>query len=264
MTQIQKPFNPSEHVMQLKSKDGMKDYLPVQWRLVWFREKFPQGQIETEEIFCDPTMEITKEVFVWNNEKRRSEKVLKTAQGYARYKATVRDGIGGVATGHKTECAVDFDDYAEKAETGATGRALAALGYGTQFAPELNEEHRIVDSPVDRAYVDADETDATHDKANGNHRANAPTRPQEARSAVQGAKPALSVVHNGVTPEQLNALYDAGRDKGVWTSANGMYDYASRKLHLAAMNKAMLAAITSAQYDALMQAVDSEPHTAAS
>jgi len=25
------------------------------------------------------------------------------------------------------------------------------LGYGTQFAPELNEEHRIVDSPVERA-----------------------------------------------------------------------------------------------------------------
>ncbi|HTD18454.1 MAG TPA: hypothetical protein VK667_02885, partial [Ktedonobacteraceae bacterium] len=40
--------------------------------------------------------------------------------------------------------------YIEKAETGAIGRALAALGYGTQFAPELNEEHRIVDSPVER------------------------------------------------------------------------------------------------------------------
>src|SRR5262249_55317021 len=25
---------------------------------------------------------------------------------------------------------------------------LAGLGYGTQFAPELNEEHRIVDAPV--------------------------------------------------------------------------------------------------------------------
>jgi hypothetical protein len=29
------------------------------------------------------------------------------------------------------------------------------LGYGTQFAPELNEEHRIVDSAVQRAYADA-------------------------------------------------------------------------------------------------------------
>ncbi len=24
-------FNPNEHVMQLKSRDGSKDYLPVQW-----------------------------------------------------------------------------------------------------------------------------------------------------------------------------------------------------------------------------------------
>jgi hypothetical protein len=36
----------------------------------------------------------------------------------------------------------------EKAETGAIGRALALIGYGTQFAPEMDEEDRIVDSPV--------------------------------------------------------------------------------------------------------------------
>jgi hypothetical protein len=29
------------------------------------------------------------------------------------------------------------------------GRALAMLGYGTQFAPELDEGDRIVDSPVE-------------------------------------------------------------------------------------------------------------------
>jgi hypothetical protein len=61
----------------------------------------------------------------------------------------VTDGKGGRATGTKSECAADFGDYIEKAETGAIGRALAALGYGTQFAPEFNEEHRIVDSPVE-------------------------------------------------------------------------------------------------------------------
>ena len=36
----------------------------------------------------------------------------------------------------------------EKSETGAIGRALANLGYGTQFAPDLDEQDRIVDSPV--------------------------------------------------------------------------------------------------------------------
>ncbi len=84
------------------------------------------------------------------NEKRRSEKVVKQAKGYARFKAIVTDGNGGRATGTKSENAANFPDYIEKAETGAIGRALAALGYGTQFAPEFNEEHRIVDSPVER------------------------------------------------------------------------------------------------------------------
>jgi hypothetical protein len=47
-----------------------------------------------------------------------------------------------------------FGDYLEKAETGAYGRALGALGYGTQFAPEFDEvvdgveNPRIVDAPV--------------------------------------------------------------------------------------------------------------------
>src|SRR6266446_10968099 len=144
-------FNPNEHLMKLKSKDGLKDYLPVQWRLVWFREQCPHGTIETEEIEVDLDREMEEEGFAWNNETRRSEKVMKRAKGYARYRAVVTDGKGGRATGTKSEKAVSFPDFIEKAETGAIGRALAALGYGTQFAPELNEEHRIVDAPVNRS-----------------------------------------------------------------------------------------------------------------
>ncbi len=148
--QKKRSFNPNDHVMQLKSRDGAKDYLPVQWRLVWFREQCPQGTIDTEELEVDLDREMEEEVFVWSSEKRRSEKVVKRAKGYARYKAIVTDGKGGRATGTKSEKAASFPDYIEKAETGAIGRALAALGYGTQFAPDLDEAHRIVDSPVDR------------------------------------------------------------------------------------------------------------------
>ncbi len=144
-------FNPNDHVMQLKSKQGSQDYLPVQWRLVWFRQDHPEGVIETEIVHLDLDKETEEETYVWNNEKRRSEKVIKTAKGVAIFRATVKDGKGGVATGTKMEKAASFPDYVEKAETGSIGRALAALGYGTQFAPELNEQHRIVDSPVDRA-----------------------------------------------------------------------------------------------------------------
>jgi hypothetical protein len=144
-------FNPNEHLLQLKSREGSKDYLPVQWRLVWFRSLCPQGTIDTEEVEVDLDREVTIETFVWNAERRRSEKVQKTAKGYARFKAIVTDGKGGRATGTKSECAASFEDYIEKSETGAIGRALAGLGYGTQFAPELNEGERIVDAPVERS-----------------------------------------------------------------------------------------------------------------
>lgn len=160
-------FNPNEHLMQLKSKDGLKDYLPVQWRLVWFREQCPNGTIETEIVHLDLDKETEEEVFAWNNEKRRSEKVIKTARGIAVFRAVVKDGKGGVATGTKMEKAASFGDFLEKSETGAIGRALAALGYGTQFAPELNEEHRIVDSPVERPSIVA-ESNGSYSSGNSN------------------------------------------------------------------------------------------------
>ena len=99
-----------------------KDYLPVAQRLVWFREERPMWGIETS--------------------------FLKIEDDYAIARAEVRNENGRViATAHKREDAKHFPDFMEKAETGAIGRALAEVGYGTQFAPELDEEHRIVDTP---------------------------------------------------------------------------------------------------------------------
>lgn len=148
--QITRAFNPNDHVMQIKNRNGSADYLPVQWRLVWFREHCPEGSIETEMLHLDLDRETEEEGYSWNNETRRSEKVVKHANGLAVFRAVVKDGKGGIATGTKSEKAASFPDYIEKAETGAIGRALAALGYGTQFAPDLDEQHRIVDAPVDR------------------------------------------------------------------------------------------------------------------
>ncbi len=120
-------FNPNEHISKIKTKQGLKDYLPIQWRLVWFRDAHPHGEITTELLQLDLERKI------------------------AVFKAIVIDGEGGIATGHGTECEADFPDYIEKAETKSIGRALAALGYGTQFTgDELNEEHRIADAPVER------------------------------------------------------------------------------------------------------------------
>lgn len=144
-------FDPSQHLRQLKSQSGPQDYLEVKWRLVWFREACPLGTIDTEELAYDLDREITAERDVWDQQARKYNKVKKTAKGYARYKAIVTDGKGGKATAHGSESAVDFTEFGEKAETKAVGRALAMLGYGTQFtACELAENGRIVDSPVTR------------------------------------------------------------------------------------------------------------------
>lgn len=155
-------FNPKEHLMTIRNRQGSSEYLPVQWRIAWFRSVCPEGTIDTEEVEIDLDRECEVEVMVWNAEKRRSEKVVKRAKGYARFRATVTDGKGGRATGTKTECAANFADFCEKAESGAIGRALAALGYGTQFAGlDFDEQHRIVDSPVERPDIPVTENGYT-------------------------------------------------------------------------------------------------------
>lgn len=117
-------FNPSDHFMKLKGKD----YLPVAARLVWFRDVYPEGLVEVEHITI--------------------------TDDHAIFRSTVtaiKDGeVKGRATDYGSESKRDFGDFIEKASTKATGRALAALGFGTLHAPELDEGARIVDSPVER------------------------------------------------------------------------------------------------------------------
>jgi hypothetical protein len=191
-------------------------------RLVWFREQCPEGTIDTEEVLVDLDREVEEESFVWNAEKRRSEKVIKHSRGYARFRATVTDGKGGRATGTKSENAASFADYIEKAETGAIGRALAALGYGTQFAPDLDEAHRIVDAPVEQrpAATAANGSAATHNgsntgrDANGNRDTNgslAAVRPaqnansQQTSNGVHGSRPPIENEAAGSITEQQMA-----------------------------------------------------------
>jgi len=118
-------FNPNDHMMKLKGKD----YLQVAWRLVWFREDHPDFGINAE--------------------------ALTLADDHAIFKATITNADGiQISSGHGSESKKDFGDFIEKAETKAIGRALAMLGYGTQFAAdELDEGDRIVDSPISRGIL---------------------------------------------------------------------------------------------------------------
>jgi hypothetical protein len=114
-------FDPSRHLRQLRGKGGASDYLDVKWRLVWLRSEHPDAHITTEHVT------ITSDLAI--------------------FKARVTIPDGGSATGYGSETARDFGDFIEKAETKALGRALIALGYGTQFAQEFGEDD-VVDVAV--------------------------------------------------------------------------------------------------------------------
>ena len=137
-------------------KDRKKtDYLPMQGRILWFHGEVSRYTIDTELLTLDFDREFSRDKFVWNSEKGRSEKTTVTEAGVAVVKAIViiLDESGAIqirTPGTKMETRVDFPDFLEKAETGAIARALALAGYGTRFAIELREgTERLVDAPVE-------------------------------------------------------------------------------------------------------------------
>lgn len=114
-------FDVKRHLIKVQRG---QEYLPVSARLIWFRQEHPDWGIVTTPV------EI-------NHEKQ-----------YAIFTAQIFNAEGKLmATAHKKEDVKGFPDYLEKAETGSVGRALAYCGYGTQFAPELEEGGRLADSP---------------------------------------------------------------------------------------------------------------------
>jgi len=106
-----------------------KDYLLVPHRVMWFREEYPFGRIQTD--------------------------LIESSDKHAMYKATISipwdRECRYLATATKREDASHFPDFHEKAETGAIGRALAFCGYGTQFAHDLEEKERLSDAPLQPA-----------------------------------------------------------------------------------------------------------------
>jgi hypothetical protein len=135
-----KEFNPNDHLLRIQGKE----YLPVRWRLVWFHQATgSRAGYVTVEIEHDRQNGFAKFFTIaWDG----SEETWR----HMNIRGVELDVCGRVATGEGSETRSDFPDYYEKAATKALGRALAGLSFGTQFAPELDEKQRIVDSPVER------------------------------------------------------------------------------------------------------------------
>jgi hypothetical protein len=121
------PFDPRQHLIKLKGRD----YLPVAARLIWLNEESHRYRIETQFLKLEDTYAVVQATV-----SLLDENAVPTRS----------------ATALKREDLAHFPDFLEKSETGAIGRALGMLGFGTQFAPEFDElegkiEARVVDSP---------------------------------------------------------------------------------------------------------------------
>jgi hypothetical protein len=168
-------FDASKHLTKLKGKD----YLEVKFRLQWLRTEQPDAVIDT--------------------------KLMEHTFGeFALFKATVSIPEKGMATGWGSETPRDFNDYIEKAETKAIGRALAALGYGTQFCEDHDfgngaqtAEPKVVDSPVERRPQTPVQTPA---QTQAQPVAQSQSQPQQ--------------VSDGATPAQVRAIWTIGRKLG--------------------------------------------------
>jgi hypothetical protein len=159
-------FDPNAHLMNLKGRD----YLNVQNRLLWFirdqRDFIAKGLATTSYVIRTELVEHDRDA------------------GYAHFKTYVRDVLGNEATMYGSEAAKDFPDYAEKASTKSLGRALLALGYGTAFAPEMDEGERVVDTPVERRRATAASRGNAAATQTAPASATAPTAPAPAKPAA--------------------------------------------------------------------------------
>lgn len=183
MSTTERTFEASRYLTKLRGQD----YLEVKWRLVWLRSEHPDAVIQTE--------------------------LIHMADGQATFKARVALPTGGEASGWGTETADDFRDYVEKAETKALGRALAALGFGTQFCEDFafdsDQQGKVVDSPLDR-----ERYPATAAQRPGNGTQRVPDGGER--------RPSLA------TPAQVNAIYVIGRNNML---SNDEVDERARQLH---------------------------------
>ena len=204
------PFDPTQYL----SKFDGRDYLEVKWRLLWLRSQHPDARITTE--------------IVQHNEE----------SGFALFRAEVEKPDGGKATGWGSETVRDFHDYVEAAETKAIGRALAALGYGTQFCSDFDfsanarpGKAQVVDAPVNltepRNVVNR--ASAFVNKGNGNGNGNSggfanggfTNRPTIVQTTPGGRMPAeeddfdqlpqASPNSSAATEKQIKAIYAIGR-----------------------------------------------------
>jgi hypothetical protein len=193
------PDKLKRHMLRMS---GGKLYLPAAMRLVWVRDDEEGRNFGFETEIVEGGHEA----------------------GFATVRGVIRDPAGRIlATGHKTESRQDFPaGWVEKAETGAIARALAMLGFGTQFSEELisgDELKRPADAPrpqappkqqsAQKAAAPAEQDD----KKAAEPKKDIPPELAEARTRLQDARKRCGAA-------SINAMVE-GAKKGLLESIGG-------------------------------------------
>ena len=111
-------YNPQEHLVKIKSKDGsMKDYYPASWRLYELSLKYPNANFSSEVLYFDV-------------EKNTCLVKVRLYLG-ADYELSDKK-----AEAHKSGPYTSLD----KVETAAMARAARNFGVGTEYALEFEAE----------------------------------------------------------------------------------------------------------------------------
>lgn len=115
-------FDPTPYLIEIAGRK----HLDVKWRLLWLRTEHPDAEIETQETV--------------------------SGDGWVQFRARVSIPGLGSATAHARQTSKDAaEGWYEKAETRALGRALASLGYGLEYATELDDDtgrKQIAEPPI--------------------------------------------------------------------------------------------------------------------
>ena len=136
-------MNPKEKIIKITRRDKdtgvvtQSDYLEVKWRRVWFNEEHPDWKVLIS-VQMYPENDIPKACLAKAEVYNDKNELVTIGWGYSTVEM--------------------FKRFVEKACTAAEGRALASIGYGTQWAEEYYEEtdsaENLVDSPVIKNVVE--------------------------------------------------------------------------------------------------------------
>lgn len=166
-------FEAGRHLSTIKGQD----YLEVKWRLAWLRAEEPDAKLETRMELFDGDRAI--------------------------FSARAELPGGAVGTGFGSCTAGEFGNFIEKAETKAIGRALASLGFGTQFTEDFSDGPEVLaDAPVSRNQQPRQQQQRPPQQQNRG----GGSGPQELMSPAQRGKILGTARQMGVTPQDLEQI----------------------------------------------------------